>query len=35
LDVAISHENLNLFQVEVGCLRKKEGIVKGLLPVLL
>ena len=35
LDVAISHEDLYLVQVEVGCLHEKEGIVKGLLPVLL
>jgi hypothetical protein len=35
LDVAISHEDLYLVQVEVGCLHEKEGIVKSLLPVLL
>jgi hypothetical protein len=35
LDVAISHENLYLVQVEVGCLHEKEGVVKGLLPILL
>lgn len=35
LDVAISHEDLYLIEVEVGCLHEKEGIVKGLLPVLL
>ena len=35
LDVAISHKNLDLVQVEVGCLHEKEGVVKSLLPILL
>ncbi len=35
LDVAISNEDLNLVEVEVGCLHEKERIIKRLLSVLL
>ena len=35
LDVAVSHEDLNLVQVEVGCLHEEKRIIKGLLFILL